>query len=78
MDIDGILTILDKIWFNDCERCRLRICGFTPEQVKLLKNADFIDISIIDTIDTDKKRNVFKCIIYISTSDNGNIERCPS
>ena len=46
-DIDGALSIADKIWFNDKYRCRLRICGFTKEQIEQMKKSHFIDISLI-------------------------------
>lgn len=45
-DIEGTLSIADKIWFNDKERCRLRICGFTKEQVEEMKDSKFIDITL--------------------------------
>lgn len=47
MDINGKLTIDEKIWFNDSYRCRLRICGFTKEQIKSMEKSSFIDISLI-------------------------------
>lgn len=47
-DIFGILSIGHKIWFNDHERCRLRICGFTDEHIEKLRHANLIDITIFE------------------------------
>lgn len=44
---EGTLQIADKIWFNDAIKCRLRICGFTKEQIAKLENSHYIDITLI-------------------------------
>lgn len=49
----GVLTLGEKIWFNDDLRCRLRICGWTKEQQEKLKNAKFIDLTLTDFKDED-------------------------
>lgn len=51
--VRGELIFGDKIWFNDDLRCRLRICGFTQEQVKELKTAKFVDLTLTDFADDD-------------------------
>lgn len=52
-NVKGILTLGEKIWFNDDLRCRLRICGWTKEQQEKLKNAKFIDITLTDFKDEE-------------------------
>ena len=52
-NIKGILTLGEKIWFNDDLRCRLRICGWTKEQQEKLKNAKFVDLTITDFKDEE-------------------------
>lgn len=52
-NVKGILTLGEKIWFNDDLRCRLRICGWTKEQQEKLKNAKFIDLTLTDFKDED-------------------------
>lgn len=52
-NVEGILTLGEKIWFNDDLRCRLRICGWTKEQQEQLKNAKFIDLTLTDFKDED-------------------------
>ena len=47
-NVKGVLTLGEKIWFNDDLRCRLRICGWTKEQQEKLKNAKFVDLTITD------------------------------
>lgn len=64
--IKGILTIGDKIWFNDDVRCRFRMCGFSQEQIKMLEKAKFVDITIMEHLDDDTA-NVR---IYIRQSNN--------
>lgn len=51
--IEGILTLGEKIWFNDDTRCRLRICGFTKKEIEKLRDAIFIDLTITDYKDTN-------------------------
>lgn len=46
--IRGELILGEKIWFNDDLRCRLRICGFSKSQIKELRNAKFVDLTITD------------------------------
>lgn len=55
VNIKGTLIIGDKIWFNDDVRwrCRFRMYGFSREQTKMLKKAEFIDISIMEHLDDD-------------------------
>ena len=48
MDVKGVLTLGEKIWFNDDIRCRLRICGWTKEQQKKLRGAKFVDLTLIN------------------------------
>ena len=62
MEINGELKIEDKIWFNDILRNRLRICGFTKEQIKKLKNSRFIDITLFNCVDEKMECGA---IIYI-------------
>lgn len=52
-NIRGELIFGEKIWFNDDLRCRLRICGFTQEQVKELRTAKFVDLTLTDFADED-------------------------
>ena len=52
-NVKGVLTLGEKIWFNDDLRCRLRICGWTKEQQEKLKNAKFVDLTITDFKDED-------------------------
>lgn len=52
-NVKGILTLGEKIWFNDDLRCRLRICGWTKEQQEKLKNAKFVDLTITDFKDEE-------------------------
>lgn len=51
LNIRGELILGEKIWFNDDLRCRLRICGFTKEQQEKLRNAKFIDMTLINPKD---------------------------
>jgi len=51
--IRGELILGEKIWFNDDLRCRLRICGFTQEQIEEIRKAKFIDLTLTDFIDED-------------------------
>lgn len=64
MEITGKLRIENKIWFNDPLRNRLRICGFTKDQVKKLKNSKFIDITLFDC-DKDE----IECKAYIDITE---------
>ena len=52
-NVKGVLTLGEKIWFNDDLRCRLRICGWTQEQQEKLKNAKFVDLTITDFKDEE-------------------------
>jgi hypothetical protein len=52
-NVHGELIFGEKIWFNDDLRCRLRICGFTQEQVKELRTAKFVDLTLTDFADED-------------------------
>lgn len=52
-NVKGILTLGEKVWFNDDLRCRLRICGWTKEQQEKLKNAKFIELTLTDFKDED-------------------------
>lgn len=49
--IRGELILGEKIWFNDDLRCRLRICGFTKEQIEGIRNAKFVDLTLTDFVD---------------------------
>ncbi len=51
--IKGELILGEKIWFNDDLRCRLRICGWTNEQVEMLRTAKFVDLTLTDFIEDD-------------------------
>ena len=64
MEIFGELKIEDKIWFNDAFRNRLRICGFTKDHIKKLKNSSLVDITLVDC---DKEG--IECKAYISISE---------
>ena len=52
-NIKGELILGDKIWFNDDLRCRLRICGWTKEQIEKLKTAKFVDLTLTDFREDD-------------------------
>lgn len=60
-NIKGVLSIEDKIWFNDEYGCRLRIGGFTKKQIKKLENLGMIDITIIN----ENSNGSFKAAIQI-------------
>lgn len=47
-NIKGVLTLGEKIWFNDDLRCRLRICGWTREQQEKLRGAKLVDLALIN------------------------------
>lgn len=69
-NVKGILTLGEKIWFNDELRCRLRICGWTKEQQEKLKNAKFVDLTITDFKDEETPG----VAIYISEFVDKGIE----
>lgn len=69
-NIKGVLTLGEKVWFNDDLRCRLRICGWTKEQQEKLKNARFIDLTITDLKDED----THGVIIHISKFSDKDIQ----
>lgn len=64
MIINGELKIENKIWFNDILRNRLRICGFSKEQLKKLKNAALVDITLLDC-----KEDGIECKAYVDISE---------
>ena len=70
-NVKGILTLGEKIWFNDDLRCRLRICGWTKEQQEKLKNAKFVDLTITNFKDEETPG----IVIHISEFANSDIER---
>ena len=47
-NVKGVLTLGEKIWFNDDLRCRLRICGWTKEQQEKLRGAKLVDLTLIN------------------------------
>lgn len=47
-NVKGVLTLGEKIWFNDDLRCRLRICGWTREQQEKLRGAKLVDLTLIN------------------------------
>jgi len=51
--VRGELILGEKIWFNDDLRCRLRICGFTKEQIEGIRSAKFVDLTLTDFVDRD-------------------------
>ncbi len=51
--IRGDLIFGEKIWFNDDLGCRLRICGFTREQIERLRTAKFVDLTLTDFVEED-------------------------
>ena len=61
-NVKGVLTLGEKIWFNDDLRCRLRICGWTKGQQEKLKNAKFIDLTLTDF----KEEDTPSVVIHIS------------
>ena len=67
-NVKGILTLGEKIWFNDDLRCRLRICGWTKEQQEKLKNAKFVDLTITDFKDEETSGVVIHISEFV---DNG-------
>lgn len=56
-DIEGILSIGNKIWFNSATKCLLRICGFNKKQIKQLKNSGLVDITIINISENKEHEN---------------------
>ena len=64
MEISGKLKIENKIWFNDILRNRLRICGFTKEHIKKLKNVRYVDITLFDC-----DKDGIECKAYIDISE---------
>lgn len=52
-NIRGELILGEKIWFNDDLRCRLRICGWTIEQIEKLRTAKLVDLTLTDFRDED-------------------------
>lgn len=50
-NVKGVLTLGEKIWFNDDLRCRLRICGWTKEQQEKLRGAKLVDLTLINPRD---------------------------
>ena len=52
-NVKGVLTLGEKIWFNDDLRCRLMICGWTKEQQEKFKNAKLIDLTLTDFKDEE-------------------------
>ncbi len=50
-NVKGVLTLGEKIWFNDDIRCRLRICGWTKEQQEKLRGAKLVDLTLINPRD---------------------------
>lgn len=64
MKISGELKIENKIWFNDALRGRLRICGFTKDHIKKLKDSKFVDITLFDC-----DKDGLKCKAYIDISE---------
>jgi hypothetical protein len=69
-NVKGVLTLGEKIWFNDDLRCRLRICGWTKEQQEKLKNAKLVDLTLINPRD-DGTADV---LIHISQFVDKDIE----
>lgn len=65
LNIKGELILGEKIWFNDDLRCRLRICGFTKEQQEKIRNAKFIDMTLVNSKD-DNTSDVY---VHISKFD---------
>lgn len=60
--VKGELIFGEKIWFNDDLRCRLRICGWTNEQVEMLRTAKFVDLTLTDFIEDDMPGVVIKIV----------------
>ena len=63
--IEGNLSIKDKIWFNDVERCRLRIGGFSKSDIKKLEESKFIDMSLVENDGDDKELYPYKVAMHI-------------
>ena len=63
--INGNLSIKDKIWFNDAVRCRLRIGGFSKDDIKKLEESNYIDMSLVENDGDDKKLYPYKVAISI-------------
>jgi len=58
-NLNGVLSMDNKIWFNSAEKCELRICGFNDTQINQLKKTGFVDITITDIDeDNDNKSSV--------------------
>ena len=68
-EIEGILQIDTKIWFNDKERCRLRICGFTKDQIKDMRESKFIDITLMKPTDRLYKVSYMEAYISINKKE---------
>lgn len=65
-DVNGILSIDNKIWFNSAEKCELRICGFNDLQINQLKKSGFVDITITDIDENNNNRSSVSGIYHIS------------
>lgn len=72
----GELILGEKIWFNDDLGCRLRICGFTQEQIKKLRIAKFVDLVLTDFIDQDTSGVVVRINGWESKERDTLEERC--
>jgi hypothetical protein len=69
----GELIFGEKIWFNDDLRCRLRICGFTKEQIEKLRTAKLVDLTLTDFRDEDMP-GVAICISEWGPKEKRDIE----
>ena len=72
-NVKGVLTLGEKVWFNDDLRCRLRICGWTKEQQEKLKNAKFIDLTLTDFKDEDIHGIVIHISEFVDKSREGTL-----
>ena len=61
-NVKGVLTLGEKIWFNDDLRCRLRICGWTKEQQEKLRGAKLVDL----TLTNPREDETADVLIYMS------------
>ena len=65
INVEGKLTIGEKVWFNDPLRCRLRICGWTKKQIQKLRRSKLIDLTLIN-----HKEDYSEVAIHISEFTN--------
>lgn len=74
--VRGELVLGEKIWFNDDLRCRLRISGFTLDQIEEIRNAKLIDLTLTDFIEEDMPGVVINISVWGSKDKDDLREMC--